>query len=156
MQNSNGYTEEWNQYLRLREDIEAFLQRNGFQAADAEDAVQELYFLVAEGKTVGKNDGYLFGTAYGIARDAKRGMGKTADYAPERLPSQVDGYAQSMTRTQIIDGLSRLSQEDRTTYVIVELEGLSQAEAAAALGVSEATISRRMERATNLLREALS
>ena len=70
--------------------------------------------------------------------------------------AQPDPYVQSHTRTQIIDGLSRLSQEDRTAFVMVELEGLTQAETAAALGVSEATISRRMERATNLLKEHLS
>lgn len=158
MTNDNGYPEEWNQYLRLYDDIQSFLKRHGFTPEDAEDATQELYFLVAEGKTVGKNDGYLFGTAFGIARDAQRKASRRGDrsYADSLSGAQPDPYVQAMTRTQIIDGLSRLSQKDRTAFVMVELEGLSQAAVAAALGVSEATISRRMERATNLLKEHLS
>lgn len=53
------------------------------------------------------------------------------------------------------EGLGSLEDLDRRAYVLTEVRGLTDREAADVLGMSHMTINRRAERARNHLKEAL-
>lgn len=56
---------------------------------------------------------------------------------------------------QVIDALGRLPEEIRLTLLLVDVEGLDHADAAAILEVPEGTIKSRAHRGRGMLREAL-
>jgi RNA polymerase sigma-70 factor (ECF subfamily) len=56
---------------------------------------------------------------------------------------------------RMIDAIADLPEAEREAFELVRIQGLSQAEAAAVLGVSAATVNRRLNRGLQLLLEAL-
>jgi RNA polymerase sigma-70 factor (ECF subfamily) len=56
---------------------------------------------------------------------------------------------------RMIDAIAELPEAEREAFELVRIQGLTQAEAAAVLGVSAATVNRRLNRGLQLLLEAL-
>jgi RNA polymerase sigma-70 factor (ECF subfamily) len=74
---------------------------------------------------------------------------------PASLPSPEDQAFQGELRRALECSLDALPRMYRTTFVLRDVEGLSTAEAAACLGVSEDVVKTRLHRARALLREDL-
>ena len=56
---------------------------------------------------------------------------------------------------RMLDAIAALPEREREAFDLVRIQGLSQAEAAAVLGVSAATVNRWLNRGLQLLLEAL-
>ena len=57
---------------------------------------------------------------------------------------------------RMLEAIERLPEGEREAFDLVRIQGLTQAEAAQVLGVSAATVNRRLNRGLELLAEALS
>jgi RNA polymerase sigma factor (sigma-70 family) len=131
---------------------------------DADDAFQATFLVlvrkaasILRGELVGN---WLYGVAYRTAREAKvRAIrrrvkeGRVID-VPRTEPSASD---QSRDLLESLDDeLSRLAEKYRIPVVLCDLEGRSRAEVARVLGVPEGTLSSRLARARELLRDRLT
>ena len=146
--------------------------------AEAEDAVQEAYLLAYRGMSGFRGDAKLstwlvrivVNEAIGRARKRNRGAEviqlsgeslenrETVEENVNRtLPEQPEHAARrAQTRRLLEAKIDELPDAFRTVFVLRALEELSVEEAAAALGIPEATVRSRFFRARSLLREALS
>jgi RNA polymerase sigma-70 factor (ECF subfamily) len=135
------------------------LVRFGVRRADAEDAAQEVFWVFARrlpGIVAGAEKGFLFRTALGVASTRRRSARRRpedavpqseldARRAPERGPEEL--LVQRRLRQRLSQVLDALSEEQRTVFVLVELEGLSAPEAATLLDVPVGTVASRLKRA---------
>jgi len=160
----------------LQHDEEAFLalmRRHGSMVfdvcrnvlgneSDAEDAFQATFLVLAQKagairkpESVGS---WLYGVAYRTAHKARADTVRR-QRCEARVPGQTPPRASDLTwaeAQQILhDELSRVSDYYRTPLVACYLEGKTQDEAAALLGVSKATVRNRLERGRTLLRQRL-
>lgn len=135
------------------------LVRFGVRRSDAEDAAQDVFLVFARRLpeiAAGAERGFLFRTALGVASTRRRSARRRpedavphseldATHAPERGPEEL--LVQRRMReclSQVLDGMS---EEQRSVFVLVELEGLSAPEAAALLDVPLGTVASRLRRA---------
>ena len=131
---------------------------------EAEDAFQATFLVLArKAASVIRRD-KVANWLYGVAcRTAKEARGRTARRrAREERVSMSPQIKTLPTETPhelrgILDEeLARLPARYRAPVVLCELEGLSRQEAARRLGVPEGTISSRLARAKNQLRDRLA
>ena len=147
------------------------LLRNG---AEAEDVTQET-FVRAYG-AINRFDGrsepftWLYRIAVNLslnairARRTGRNAGTTDDprieaVLVERRPGMADPARQTTDRelaTALCEGIDALSETLRTTLVLVTIDGMSHAEAAAVLGCPEGTVAWRIHEARKKLRDFLT
>lgn len=66
------------------------------------------------------------------------------------------GSAEAFSITQILEAIERLPDEQRETFCLVHIQGLTHAESAEVLGVSTKTIQRRLHESVSTLAGALS
>ena len=112
--------------------------------AEAEDAVQETFLKIHRAESTYTGEAsfstwayrILINTCYDILRKRKRrGDEESLDEMPvERTASTVDDTKRMMLRRL----LESLPEQRRTVFTLFEIEGLSHAEIAEALGISEA------------------
>jgi RNA polymerase sigma-70 factor (ECF subfamily) len=122
---------------------------------DAEDVVQEAFIaaLTTDALPHGDLGGWLRSIAARKALDAARGARRRAesvlpDAEAVEADRGVDRRPQATVETLAVrQALSRLSPSDRAVLVLVDLEGHSMAEAAAALGVTHVGMRLRAVRA---------
>ena len=75
----------------------------------------------------------------------------------ELLPAQGDSDSVLSPRgRRLIEAIDALPAEEREAFDLVRVQGLTQAEAAAVLGVAPRTVKRRLDRGLRLLTERLS
>ena len=102
---------------------------------------------------------WLLGVARKVLADLRRGQGRQealverigasiVDSVPDHLDSLVE-------RRHTLAALARLSDTQREALLLVAWDGLSQREAAAALGCSRGAVALRLHRARASLRKAL-
>jgi RNA polymerase sigma factor (sigma-70 family) len=131
--------------------LRAFLHRS-FPAADVDDLVQESLFRIWRAKDrspVREGKGFLFAVARNAARDLLRRRG-TAAAIPvtetARMPvlEEEPGVADVVSRRQELDLLGEairsLPERCREVFLMRKVQGLSQKEIAARLGISENTV----------------
>jgi RNA polymerase sigma factor (sigma-70 family) len=132
--------------------------------ADAEDAFQATFLILAQRPGAIRKQGsvgsWLFGVAYRTALKARTSVAKRQKHearAP-RQPSadSPDLLAWREVQHLLHEELNRLPDCYRAPLVLCYLEGKTQGEAAAALGVSAATVNKRLERGRQWLRARLA
>ena len=123
---------------------------------DAQDAAQEvflrLYRNLANVQTSGNLTGWLYRVTVNVCHDQRRKRPDTAlmedasDVAAPAADPQRE-LTEAERRRALELSLRLLSQKERAALVLRDLEGLSTAEVAAALGSSEATIRSQISKA---------
>lgn len=142
-----------------------FVWRNlralGVPVADVEDAAQDT-FVVAyrrreDFRTGASMRAWLYGIARRVAYRQRRGGGRRARLADAfaiepRESSSLEGLAQTQQAWALaMAALDGLPPAQREAYWLTEFEGLTAAQAGAALGVSGNTISSRLRSARQAL-----
>src|SRR5712691_6686657 len=121
--------------------------------ADAEDAFQATFLILARKAGAIRNQAsvgsWLHGVAYRTALKARAGTAKRQKHEC-RAPSQPSaGAADDLTWREVQQvlhaELNKVAEVYRTPLVLCYLEGKTQVEAAKALGVSAATVNKRLE-----------
>ena len=144
-------------------------------APDAEDLVQETYaraFRGVAGFTPGTNlRAWLFRILRNAFLDARRREGRLAremlgdeDAAEGPSPEAADGWLRGDAELERLRGIVgeeieaalRALSEDARTVVLLDVEGLSEAEIAAVMGCAAGTVKSRLSRARGALRQRLA
>ena len=132
---------------------------------EAEDAVQEAFLAALTTSALPRGDlgAWLRSIAARKALDSLRRTGRRREQA---LPEQEEGVAELAAgespedeRLDVLTvrrGLAGLSASDRAVLTLVDLEGLSMAEAAQALGLTRVAVKLRAVRARRKLARLLS
>jgi len=141
------------------------LRRAGLAPADAEDAVQDVFWVLAQrlGDVPERAErSFLVSTAFRVALDCKRSKWHRAVDAAQDLDASagegpLPDQALDLRRAQQLldEALSALSDDERSIFILAELEQMTRAEIATALGVPEGTVASRLSRARQTLEAAL-
>jgi RNA polymerase sigma-70 factor, ECF subfamily len=133
------------------------LRRLGLLPADADDAVQRVFLIASErlGDIVlGSERGFLFRVARHVASKAHRSrrrrpesLGLEVADEPDESPGPEALLDQRRARHLLDALLDELSEELRAVFVLFDIEGLTKAEVADALGIPEGTVASRLRRA---------
>ena len=130
--------------------------------ADAQDAAQEVFIRLHRSRAgLGEDVGaWLYRVTVNVCCDiGRRRKMRTAtplnrEYVSADAGPDVEA-ARASERARIQAALGRLGERERAALVLRELEGLSTAEVAEALGSSESTIRVQISKARLKLRELL-
>ncbi|TFV51722.1 sigma-70 family RNA polymerase sigma factor [Blastococcus sp. TF02A-35] len=106
---------------------------------------------------------WLFGIARRHLANALRGQDRAGrlgerlarSFAPDAVPDPADLLQRSADNALVRTALQQLSADDRELLTLVAWEGLTPAQAAAALGLTAGTARVRLHRARGRLRAAL-
>jgi len=137
-------------------------------AAEAEDVMQDAYVRAYEhlSQFAGRARFSTWLTRIavheGLARLEKRkrldsfdDVGEPQEYAESNAPSPEEEVSQMETRALIEQVILSLPEAYRIVVTLREVEQMSTADTAAALGLSEENVKVRLHRARNLMREEL-
>jgi RNA polymerase sigma-70 factor, ECF subfamily len=133
------------------------LRRSGLLPADAEDASQDVFWILArriDAVPDRAQRAFLVSTALRVAADRRRSkwhrdvdIGHELDERASLAPL-ADEQLELTRASQLLErALTMLSDDDRAVYVLSELEQLSRTEVAAALGLAQGTVASRLSRA---------
>lgn len=135
-----------------------------FVGSDAEDVVHEAFMRIARaveaGATTTDADNMLTQTVKNLALNHIRDTGREEAMEPHRVidrierPRAVSAESGLWTST-FNETLEAMADGPRAAFILVELRGLSQREAADLLDVNQATISRHYEAARRTLAREL-
>jgi RNA polymerase sigma factor (sigma-70 family) len=133
-------------------------------AQDAEDAFQATFLvLVRKAGTLGRPEllgNWLYGVAYRTARkaraDAARRAGPERQSEPMSTADPVHEAAWRELRARLDEEINRLPDKYRLPVVLCYLEGKTNEEAARLLGWPTGSMSARLSRGRELLRERLT
>jgi len=134
------------------------LRRFGLERADADDATQQVFMIVAqkiEQIQPESERSFLFGTAVRIASRARRSLKRRReDVGDAGLDERHDPSAdldslldQHRARLLLDEVLEQLSDDLRAVFVLYEIEQLKMAEIAEILEVPMGTVASRLRRA---------
>jgi RNA polymerase sigma-70 factor (ECF subfamily) len=141
------------------------LRRLGVREADTDDATQEVFLIFAkrlEEVTVELTRAFLFGTASRVASNRRRGRQRLPEEplssihqlsAPSLDPEELSEL--SLARAQLQGILEAMSLEQRTVFVLCDLEELTAPAAAELLAVPVGTVSSRLRGAREVFRSAV-
>jgi RNA polymerase sigma-70 factor (ECF subfamily) len=146
-------------YRALEKPLYNVVYRLIWDAAGSQDIVQETFLRCWRRKADIRADGFkalLFRTALNLASNRRRrdrlwrmtGLSFIAEVADERAGDDT-------ISKPVRDAFAALPQDMKYVVLLIEIAGMSYAEAAAALGVAEGTVGSRRTRALALLREQL-
>lgn len=143
----------------------AFLRKLGVAESDLEDACQEVFLQMfrylssfrgeADPKT------WLYRLCITQARRAR--LRRKVSNALERVLALLPGdslvssptFNEGAAQRRIAAALERLTEKERSAFVLYEMEGVAGKQIAAILGCKEATLWRRLHYARQVFREAL-
>lgn len=141
------------------------LRRAGLAPADAEDAAQDVFWVLAQrvGDVPERAErSFLLSTAFRVALDCKRSKWHRAVEAAQDLDaSAAEGLlpdqALELRRAQHLldEALEALSDDERAIFILAELEQMTRAEIAQAVGIPEGTVASRLSRARQTLEARL-
>jgi len=149
-------------YERHQARVRRFIARSTGDAEDVDDLVQATFLAAAasseryDGRAHGAP--WLVGIAARLIRRRHRGLGRLSAVL-SKLKNAAESYLDPRpsleARRDVERALSRLSEAKRMTLLLAEVEGLSCAEVAAALGVPIGTVWTRLHAARRELRSEL-
>lgn len=140
----------------------------------AEDVVQEVFMaLIREGQRFDPSRGSLSSYLYGVARnqvlrrlererpfaaslDDDSGHGEAAGEAHDARPDPLSELARAETVASVRQAVLALPAHYREVVVLCELQEMSYAEAAGALGCAVGTVRSRLHRARAILTDRLA
>jgi RNA polymerase sigma-70 factor (ECF subfamily) len=130
-----------------------FLRSLGVPPDSIDDAVQQVFLVFAERHAVvakGSEGSFLFGTAVRIAHVVKRGHRRETpadvELAGSPAPS-VDELTDQKRARQVLDWmLDQIEPDQRTVFVLYEIEGLTLPEIADVLQIPVGTATSRLRR----------
>ena len=137
----------------------------GVSHGGADDAAQQV-FLVLLGKLgtlePGRERSFLFGTAVGVAANARRAESRRREVLDEEALAQkadtTRGPEELLSERQaraVLDGILRAMPMDLTSvFVLFELEGLTMAEIRGGAYLAPGTVASRLRRAREAFQEA--
>lgn len=133
------------------------LRRGGLSPADAEDASQDVFWILAQRSNAvpeRAQRSFLVSTALRVAADRRRSKWQRAVQTGlevderESLAPLADEQLERNRAAQLLDrALDRLEDADRAVYILAELEQLSRTEVAEALAIPKGTVASRLKRA---------
>lgn len=139
------------------------LVRVGVPRADAEDALQEVFMVLARKLDVvpaESEQGFLLKVALGVASTRRRSLRRRPELL-DPLDSERDGaplpdqlLSRARLRQQLERLLNELSEDQRAVFVLIQLEGLSAPEAARLLDLPLGTVASRLGRGRRALLDA--
>lgn len=145
--------------------LRPFVARRVRAAADVDDVVQEIFLRMQRG-LAGLRDEERFGPwVYQVARNALADHQRAAmrhplaDGAPPEdeaaPPEDDDGAVERELAAYVAPFVAMLPSPYREALTLTELEGMTQKDAAAMLGISVSGMKSRVQRGRQKLREAL-
>jgi RNA polymerase sigma-70 factor (ECF subfamily) len=149
-------------YDQYQTPIRRFIVRATSDAEDVDDLVHATFLAVA--KSAGRYDGrpscrpWLIGIAAQLLRrrrEAFRRFLAVLSSLSSAGANTVDPRPALQARSDVERALARISEAKRVTFLMAEVEGLSCAEIAAALGIPIGTVWTRLHAAHRELRRAL-
>ncbi len=137
------------------------LLRLGVASGAVDDATQEVFLVVMrklDRIEPGRERSFLYGTALRVASDSRRARQRRGEIAGEISGAVLEALAdpapapdeileRSEARRRLDAFLASLPLELRGVFVPFELEGLTMAEIADALGIPPGTVASRLRRA---------
>ncbi len=151
---------------RYHDDVRQFLFRAAPSGTDVDDLVQETFLTAA--RIAPAYDGrhsarpFLFGVSAQLLRRRRRTFARLRARleAWSRLPTNdpstpEESASANEVRERLLRGMDRLSDDRRIVLVMVEWNGMSGAEVAAALDIPVGTVWRRLHEARHELRRSL-
>lgn len=125
---------------------------------DAKDAAQDVFMRLY--RHLGNVDeraaqSWLYRTTMNVCYDVLRRRPRTGELLVEpSFTPDADAALEAAEKRALLDaGLKRLTSQERAAVVLCSIEGLSSAEAAAALGVTEGTVRSHLSLARTRLKE---
>ena len=142
------------------------LRRLGVPAASVEDAAQQvLVVLVRRLDEVARDAerGFLFGVAVRVAADLRRSVRRRREDPTDGIldavahdgPSPEEVASARSSRRVLDQALEAMSLDQRTVFILYELEELSMAEVAKMIGIPPGTTASRLRRAREIFDEAV-
>lgn len=149
-------------YDRHHEPVRRFLARASSDAADVDDLAHATFLEAA--KNADQFDGrpscrpWLMGIAARLLRHKRQVLSRflaVLSSVKTARASAVDPRSALQARIDVGRALVRLSEAKRITFLMAEVEGMTCAEIAAALGIPIGTVWTRLHAANRELRRAL-
>lgn len=141
------------------------LRRAGLAAADAEDACQDVFWILARRPNAvpeRAQRSFLVATALRVAADRRRSkwhraveIGLEQDEHENPTPLADEQLERSRAARLLDRALATLTQDERAIYILAELEQLSRTEVAEALAIPAGTVASRLQRARENFAAAL-
>jgi RNA polymerase sigma-70 factor (ECF subfamily) len=135
-----------------------FLRGLGVRTEAVDDAAQQVFLVASQrldGITAGSERAFLLATARGVAANARRAQARSREVADDEALSRVEDdrgdpelAASARQARAVLDRiLASLSEDAREVFVLFELEGMTMASIAEALGLPMGTVASRLRRA---------
>ncbi|KPH65940.1 MULTISPECIES: RNA polymerase sigma factor [Novosphingobium] len=146
-------------YLTHKRSVQDYLTRKLRDPVLAADLTQDAFVRIAESgrlDTIGNARSYLYRTAHNLAidhvRKPERRYTEHADderiaNVPEDIPAVDDTVAARQTLERLHDVVGELPERTRHVFVLNKIEGLSYAETADRLGISESSVQKHLRMA---------
>ncbi len=133
------------------------LRRLGVPSLLVDDAAQQVFIIAARKASdiqAGREQSFLHGVAIRVAsdaRDAEKRRGGPAreldEQAPSDEPNPEELLDRKRARQRLDEILASMGLEERSVFVLYEIEGLTMAEIATLEGVPAGTVASRLRRA---------
>jgi len=141
------------------------LRRTGLGAADAEDASQDVFWVLAQrfdDVPERAQRSFLVSTALRVASDRKlskwhRSVSAGLDVEARVSDAPLPDEALDLRRAGALldEALATLEEVERAVFVLAELEQMTRGEVAEVLGIPEGTVASRLKRARESLEIAV-